>query len=162
MNMKSSQESELRRHQDNLVTIGSGVVTVGVVSMLQLILYFYVNLSEIRNLMPAEENDTYLNFVMAITFGMALIGMLMRAYIGFSARAEGKGRKRGFFYVVLAGLIALLDVCLTVFGLIQLADPTVFALDMFVTVVFFTVSVITIVQMMVSAVYVKRASKQVK
>ena len=166
MNTKTTPQSELRRHEDNLITIGSGVVMVGVVSMLQLLLFFRVNASQIQDffqsLSPAQYSDSLRKFVMAFLFTMVFTGMLIRAYVGLTARAEGMGKKKGYFYIIVAGFIALLDTILVILGFIQLFLSQGFVFDLLVTLALLMVSIVTIAQMIISAIYVKRSSNRVE
>lgn len=99
-------EKELRRNQISLVTFGTGVILLGVWSVLKTVLYVLAG----PPLDLGEETDPTAILVTKIVF-FALLGILiaadilLRLYIGRSARAEGLGRPQKSRYLYLTGFI---------------------------------------------------------
>ncbi len=99
-------EKELRRNQISLVTFGTGVILLGVWSVLKSVLYVLagppLNLGE-------EIDPTVILITKIVSFifiGFLITAdILLRVYIGRAARAEGQGRKQKNRYLYLAGFV---------------------------------------------------------
>ncbi|MBQ3703725.1 MAG: hypothetical protein II885_13375 [Oscillospiraceae bacterium] len=97
---------ELRRRRINLSTLGTGVVAFGVWNVLKTILYIFT--SHV-SFFDAEDAGAYGAVVILIFY--AFLGLLLtldlslRLYIGLSARAEGRGRRKGSGYIIAAAIL---------------------------------------------------------
>ena len=93
-------EVQLRKHQNMLVIIGSGVMSFGMWSAIKMVLYSMMRRSEFRETIAeqgaSEDIQGVLLIIMYLFIGIGLAFILaLRSYIGLSARAEGMGKKRG-------------------------------------------------------------------
>lgn len=99
-------ERLLRRQQDTLVAMGTGVIAFGTWSVARSIVYFVTGVREIQTTFPARLTDSvaiavlYALLVALLTFDLGL-----RFYVGLSARAEGKGKRGGKLYLVITVLL---------------------------------------------------------
>lgn len=97
---------ELRRRRINLSTLGTGVVAFGVWNVLKTILYIFTSPV---SFFDAEDAGAYGAVVILIFY--AFLGLLLtldlslRLYIGLSARAEGRGRRKGSGYIIAAAIL---------------------------------------------------------
>lgn len=97
---------ELRRRRINLSTLGTGVVAFGVWNVLKTILYIFASPV---NFVDVDDAGAYGAVVSLISY--ALLGLLLaldlslRLYIGLSARAEGRGRRKGSGYIIAAAAL---------------------------------------------------------
>ena len=104
-------ETELRRKRIELLTLGAGVIAFGVWTVVKFILYLWVtpfDLSELDidpQMKPVAVALVYAFVVLILAFLQSL-----RLYVGLSARAEGRGTKRGNAYIVLAALMLVFNV----------------------------------------------------
>ena len=102
------EESELRRGQNTLFILGGGVITFGVWSVVKMIMYFALDPAKYFHFddIPQE----YRLLAMAFAYGIiALIVGLdvgLRFYVGLSARAEARGKKKSRAYIIVAALMA--------------------------------------------------------
>ena len=166
--------AQLRKYQNMLIIIGTGVIYFGVWGYVKLAMYFVSNRSNLletfSKTMDVETlTPEILQVFYIITFAMILLmgGIIfaVRLYVGLSARAEGMGRRHGVFYLVVAVLIVLIEGGILVASVVLYfsgnGGETSF-LDMLATAVVELTSVVLTAEMVVSAVKVKRLEKQMK
>lgn len=169
-------ERELRRHQNTLVIIGSGVIMFGLWSVIKTIAFSILNREEVLQMVSGgvalSETDqkVYLLIYYIFMAILLLIDLSFRVYVGRSARREGRGRKRkrdGVAYLVIAALIALFCVIGTVADVMEILDlssATDNILSLLVSVFIDVTSFITMVELIRAAVrsrQIKRALKGV-
>ncbi len=166
--------AQLRKYQNMLVIIGTGVIYFGAWGYVKLAMYFVGNRADLlKNFLETAEQETLtpemLRVFYSITFVMILLmgGIIfaVRLYVGLSARAEGMGRRHGTFYLAIAVLIVLIE------GGIMIASVVIYfsgnsdktsLLDLLATTVVELTSVVLMAEMVVSAVKVRRLEKQMK
>ena len=104
-------EKELRRNQISLVMCGTGVILLGVWSVLKVMLYFLAG-PPIE--LGIEEDPKVVLIAEIVVFG--LLGILMvadvwlRVSIGRAARAEGMGRPQKSRYLYLTLFVAIISI----------------------------------------------------
>lgn len=156
-------ERELRRYQDTLYSIGSGVLIFSVWTVLRTILQFVFERDSIRELIaedastPASETEVFAFLFMVIIILAA--DLSIRIYVGTSARAEGRGNKRGTAYLFCAALMILLhafSIYLTVTG----TDNISIAETIVSIVIEFTASAI-LIDLIRASVRVKQLKKSI-
>ena len=159
---------ELRKTEDKLVIDGLGVIIFAVWHVFRSFLVMWMDGDRIET-ETAEIADLVSQwvFILVLLFFMILI-VTPRLYIGFSAIAEGKGKGKRRGYLVAAGLIAALDICLftalAVFliyqmraeGSVQLSGNGILALVIDAT------SLWILIEMIVSARKVRRLRNRAK
>lgn len=106
-------EVKLRRYRNLLIISGTGVIAFGVWSVVKTILFLtltpdYLRLDDIGDIGEAEMSLVKI-FVFVILGVIMAIELLLRLYIGLSARAEGYGKKKRIVYVVVAAIILVLS-----------------------------------------------------
>ena len=161
MQMQDTEELkvQLRKNQDTLKIVGQGVIAFGIWSIVKTVLSSALSWSSIREQMDAPGvSDAML--VSAFVFVMAVllaIVLLIRLYIGRAGIAEGRGQRRGGGYIVAAFLLAGVDFTLQIFSLaesLRLGGRPL--MDMAITLVVELTSCITLVEMGVSAIRVRK------
>ena len=111
---ESQLQLRLRKNQSDLVAIGLGVIAFGVWSVIKTVLYVAFHTESV---LGSLEGDKYLILTFWILLGGVLaIGLALRLYIGLSAIAEGKGKKRKAGYIVLSLLMSVLSFVLLAGG----------------------------------------------
>ena len=169
-------ERELRRNQDALINIGSGIIAFGVWSVIKAVLYFFLNRSEMEDIVEQAMSDVefspddyeiYRLLVRIIVYffvGIILLAdMGIRLYLGLSARTEGMEGKKGYAYVVVGGLMVLLSIAIVVFEGKSLIDGTVAESargpSEFVGLLIDFTSIVVMLEMILSAIRVKRYTR---
>ena len=103
-------ERTLRKQQSLLVDAGSGVILFGIWGVAKMNLYLGLSpvFLEAMHQMAGEFElgEKFLTSALwpMITVFMA-IGLIIRFYVGLSAVSEGKGKKKGCFYLVVAAAL---------------------------------------------------------
>ena len=111
-------DSKLLRVRDNLILDGKGVIALEIWSIVKLIMLIIEEYNVM--IMPiaektGDDSDVPEWLVLAVTFAMIgailAVSLVIRLYAGRSAVAEGHGKKvRGKnFYLIVTGVLALLD-----------------------------------------------------
>ena len=104
--MENELVIELRRRRITLMSLGSGVISFGVWSILKTLLYIYVGVMKLNVTTVPEEYQqaaTAIAYVMLAFFMM--IGLSLRLFVGLRARAAGSGKRQRPTYIVVAGLL---------------------------------------------------------
>ena len=152
----------LRKNQNTLVVVGIGVIAFGIWSIIKGVLYTAFNL---ESLLGSTTELTLDRWIVELVFwgvlGIILaIDLALRLYVGLSAMSEGRGRKKHYVYIVLAILMALLSMISLVATMYSLAmHKSESVSDALVTIVVELTSGITLFEMAVSAVKVKRLNR---
>lgn len=157
--------AELRKHQDMLIIIGTGVIAFGVWSVIKTVLYYALSRDEMLRILKEQgleqgyEAGVYVLIALALAFILGL-----RIYIGLSARAEGVGKRRGNGYVVLAAIMTLANFggfVLSVAGAFELELTLDNIVDLSVTFVVELTSIATMAELVYSALRVRNLRKQI-
>ena len=132
------EESELRRGQNTLFILGGGVITFGVWSVVKMIMYFALD--------PVVGLDVGLRF-----------------YVGLSARAEARGKKKSRAYIVVAALMAAGNLLIFLGALLLAASVSGAApdniLDTAVSTIVDITAQITLIELVLTARRVQRLRK---
>ncbi len=110
----------LRRNQNYLVIIGTGVMVFGVWSIIKTLMFFVmggqVTIGYFENVsksgLPVQMNYMVLMLLL-------ILDLLVRIYVGMSARAEGFGAQKGNTYVVFSVLLCLFHFAVIVTGILS-------------------------------------------
>lgn len=100
--------AEIRRHQTTLVCSGLAVIAFGLWSIVRAFLVLFFNMASVRaaaaSQMPAEGVELPLDTIITVTciviFVVLFLDLVIRSYVGFSAIAEGNGKKKRIHYIV--------------------------------------------------------------
>ena len=154
-------EAALRRYQDSLVIIGTGVIILGLWSVIKMVLLILTGGQFIpEEYAGPDRKAERIIFIVFIAIFLA-IDLGLRLYIGRSAQAEGHGRRRPFAYAVVAGLLALASVGEILFilsntsSVLEAGDPV----DLAVSILIEATNAVTLVELVISAVRVRQLSR---
>lgn len=150
---KQHMEIQLRRNQNSLGIIGTGVVAFGVWSVIKMTMYFLLSPEELRATL--NMNRLSKNMMIAVYIALAMIlviELVLRLYVGFSARAEGRDREKGNGYIIVAGLLVMLNIlCFAGNSMtVYLASDSI--ADMVVSMAIELTSMITLVDLIIAAI----------
>ena len=153
-------QETLRRNQDTLFIIGTGVIAFGFWSVIKTCLYSAFQTEEALGGAPdpSVQAASYIGTALFLA-----VDLCIRLYIGLSARAMGRDKKQGSAFIVLAALLAAFSAAIFVVivlvlktGLVRLEDMGV---DLLISLVVEFTSVATLLDLVFSAVRVKRLKK---
>ena len=107
-------EKKLRKRENLLVDAGKGVILFAVWSVAKVNLYLGMSSFILEELHKAAleygVSEKVLLLLMGSLLAVILLWMLgSRLYIGLNAIAEGKGKKKGWAYLVLTAILLLTD-----------------------------------------------------
>ena len=112
--MQTTLQEKLRRQQNTLYISGTVVITFAVWSILRNVLYVLLMGVPLLDAIGAtgleDTQDFSLKIYIAVYVGSILFELLLHCYIGFSARKEGRGARKGYGYIVVAMLFVLVVV----------------------------------------------------
>lgn len=107
----------LRRNQNYLVIIGTGVIVFGLWSVIKTLMLLVLGTQGVSGYFDSVSSSG-MPMEMSYLLLMLLLSadLLVRLYVGVSARAEGFGAKKGNVYVVFAVLLCLFHLAVIVMG----------------------------------------------
>ena len=160
----------LRRDENTLSVVGSGLIVFGIWSVVKALLHGTASYSKMLEEVRLEGTDLSelglgdLSWVVAgaavaIVLIVLFLDLAIRVYVGMSARAECKGEKQGRKYLVLSVLLLILSgvyICSFVMVLFSGSDQV---MDADAAILVELTSFVTLLQMIISAVRVRRARR---
>ena len=152
-------EAKIRRLENTLVTIGTGVVILSLWTLFKTILYVIVYWGKIKDLTSTlQPMETALVFGMV--FAAVLIEFVLHSFIGLSARKEGEGKKIRPIYLIITEIILLLYAALILIELLPLFRAEYFSLISVVSIVIDVTSFAFLIDMISSSVRLRKLKKQ--
>lgn len=141
----------------NLRTLGAGVILLGAWTYIKFALTY---------LMYDSQKDDYgvppafVPWIIAFVLVFAGIDFLLRLYIGLSARAEGKGKRKRVFYLIVTGFLLSLEIAAALVDIyfIFFAYDTLFTL--IITFIIDLTSMILLLELMINAVGIRRLRRR--
>ena len=114
------KKTELRRSRSTLRILGSGVIALSIWSVIRpFLLSKVISLEEITTGLTAGQKAFVYILTGLIALVIILLGISLELYVGFSARSEGLGKKKGRGYVIVAVLLSAAGFFGTAVGLLQ-------------------------------------------
>ena len=104
--MENELVIELRRRRITLMSLGTGVISFGVWSILKTLLYMYVGAFNLDVTTVSEEyRQAATNLAYIILAIFMMIDLSLRLFVGLRARAAGSGKRQRPTYIVVACLL---------------------------------------------------------
>jgi hypothetical protein len=114
-------ERERVRAQSTLRTLGDGMIIFNLWNLLKpFLLSFFgqgetVEAADLPDFSALPELSEEMVFVLLMTaLAYFVLNFVLRLYIGLSARAEGKGKRKGWLYLIVCVIIFAVDVILLI------------------------------------------------
>ena len=143
--------AQIRRLENTLTTIGTGIVAMAIWQTIKIIL-------QLTLLNQMEKNEeTTIGVIIAISITVIL--GLIECYIGFSTRSEGKGKKKSGVYLVWTGLYLAAFFAVLVYEIYLIFADYDFTISTIVIVIIDISAFVLNLEMMVSAIKVRRLRK---
>ena len=158
-------EKELRHSRSVLHILGTGVIAFTLWGFVKTIMILLLVPMDTTAAEPASEvtAGAVVFLVLLLLFFLLLLGS--RLYIGMSARAEGKGERRGSAYVMIAFLFSLIQILLFILTLVYSFKTGFSERTVSETAAGFIVeisSMVTMEELVFTAMKVKRLTKQMR
>ena len=157
-----SEQAKKRRLQHTLSIAGIGVFAFCVWSLAKITIFLYlVDEATLQQTISGLLGIKDLQITTALYISLVVIvivDVVVRGYVGLSARAEGHGKKKGSFYLVVAVLAAIANIC----SLVAIAFSTTLVLsplNMVVSIIVEATAVAALVLVVRSAVALRRMDK---
>ena len=145
-------EVKTRRLENNVITLGTGIIAFSIWALLKYAMTFFSDLSYADE-MSAGARVIFFASVISLT------DVLFHFYIGVSARSEGKGKKKTPLYLVLTAFIIMVYLVAIVFEIyFLLQEKNLFSI--FVTTLVDVTSTVIFIEMFVYAVQLRRIRRQ--
>lgn len=118
--MNSTLQVRKRRLQDTLIIAGDGVIAFSAWALVKSALFLMLADEGRMNQLFGSIDEELKVYVFVIVGIMVCIDLAVRVFVGMSARAEARGKKKGVFYLVvavLAGLVNAYSAVVTTLGM---------------------------------------------
>ena len=149
------KERKMRRYRNLLTVSGLGVIIFGLWSVLKTILLLFMK----EGILSEIPDDTFVRVMFFLILGgILLVDVLIRLYVGLSARAEGFGKKKGYGYVVIAILMALASLTSLVLIFFDSNEQSIW--ELIVSVIVEATSLVVTIELLVAAFTVKKLKKE--
>ena len=149
------KEVKLRRYENLLTVSGLGVIVFGLWSVIKTLLVLFMQEDTLAD-MP---DSTLIRVIFFTIIGLVLlVDLLLRLFVGLSARAEGFGKKKGVVYIVFAILLAI--VSLISVGMIFFDMDEESIVEIIVSVIVEGTSLIVVIELLIAAFNVKKLKKE--
>ena len=125
----------LRRYRDTLATSGIAIIVFGIWDIAKSVLTAVYGstlsaenedvIGEIETSFASMGDDVEIIIVLFALVAMLVmvLGLALRLYVGLSARAEARGKRKSWAYVIIAGIMGTMGVVFTVAGLTLSKSP---------------------------------------
>lgn len=147
---------KIRRLEDNLITLGAGVIAFGMWSFIKNLLT-NLTMGESFSGTIGSQNQIALNL---IGFGIIIISFLIHLWIGLSARAEGRGKRKRIFYLIAVGFIILCSILLILTEILLMILFAEINLSIAVTIIVDITKTVFMIELLYSSVTLRKVKKQ--
>ena len=156
--MDITKEAKKRRLQDTLIIAGYGVIAFSVWSLAKTGLFlFLADDDAIRQYFSVD--DTYPLMMLFITTAIIIcIDVAVRAFVGLSARSEGRGKKKNPLYLIIAIFCGLLN-AISAIGIALGIGATTSIMDSVISVIIETTSLTALVLVVYCSISLRRLNK---
>lgn len=145
----------IRKTEDTLITVGSGVMLFGAWTFLKFLLGYFVFGAQIDESQPLPVKVIFI----IIVWTVSMIDGGVRVYIGYAARCEGMRRKR-LPYLILTGILLAFYLLALVLEAILLFTVPQEVLYMLMVLLIDVTSMLFLWQLLINSVRIRRFRKQ--
>lgn len=124
------EQIEIRKSQNTLIVVGSGIVLFSIWSAVKMVGMLFLLRKEtvdalLEKVGPVEglsDNAIFLIFFVMTVLVMGLI-LGIRVFVGLSAVAEGRGKRRGLLYILIAAVMIIGNIWFFCVGFFTMEAP---------------------------------------
>lgn len=147
---------KIRRLENNLVTLGAGIIAFGLWSVIKF---------SLTNLMMGKEFTDTLDNEYRLAFnliGIAFIigSFLIYLWIGLSARAEGKGKRKKIFYLIAVVIIIIYSILMILYECFLMIISEEGILSFVVAMIVDGTRTVFLIELLYSSITLRRLKKQ--
>ena len=149
-----------RKDQDILIYTGLGAIAFGGWAMIKNVLMLIMHYEKTLRSFGIDPTDTVTVYVTAgLVFFALVYALCFRIYIGRSAIREGRNKKQGAAYIPAAFLLILFGIISMFMDLYYYEEYFDDFMDGFSTILLDLTSLITLIELVISAICVRRVKK---
>jgi len=153
--MNSIDEIKLRKYESILRISGTGVVVFGLWSFVKTIIYVLFQFSYFETVLGIDFNDVDKTAFVVMLVIIMIMDILFRLYIRKQAKKEAEGYNKGYLYIVFAVIMVFLSINSVISYIYDSQD----ILEKMAAIITDITSIIITVELIVSALYVRRHRK---
>ena len=146
---------KIRKLESNLTTIGTGVIAFGFWGFLKFILsYLFLGAQSV-----GIDGDEYITVVAIFVWAVAILIPLVYLWIGMSARAEGRGKRKSALYLFMVGwiiFVSTIAILLELYSLSKLKDW----FEIIVTLIIDLTRYVFLIELMVYSISLRKLRKE--
>lgn len=165
-----TKESELRKHQHTLVSVGTGLMFFGLWSVVKTVIYYLLNdplkdtVDQFEEIGGPEIRAIVFAAGLALTLAIVLTDLFLRWVVGRTVRDYGMGKrdKIGIRFYIALSIIILLDISEVVLGIYSYMQEEVDLIDNTVTLLVDMTSVITLLELIVSIFLIYKIRRELE
>lgn len=102
-----TEQAEIRRLQSTLAIAGGAVIVFCVWSFAKIALFLTFLDEDALQWLLGINDSSLITVICVAAVILVIIDFILRVFVGLSARAEGHGKKKGRFYLIVAFLAAI-------------------------------------------------------
>lgn len=145
-------EQKRRKYQNILGISGLATIVFGIWSIVKSILLTALNSFQGSGDTVEIDKSVLLPFF-GIVLLYVLIDLLLRFYVGVSARRESKGKKKSILYLIIAGILGIITFANIIYTFLQISS--IEAVDIFVSVIIEMISLFALVETIIYGIRLK-------
>ncbi|MBQ6412094.1 MAG: hypothetical protein IJI19_01255 [Ruminococcus sp.] len=146
---------KIRRLESNLTTIGTGIIAFGFWGFLKFILsYLFLGAQSV-----GIDGDEYITVIAIFVWAVAILIPLVYLWIGMSARAEGRGKRKSALYLFMVGwiiFVSTIAILMELYSLSKLKDW----FEIIVTLIIDLTRYVFLIELMVYSVTLRKLRKE--
>ena len=146
---------KIRRLESNLTTIGTGIIAFGFWGFLKFILsYLFLGAQSV-----GIDGDEYITVIAVFVWAVAILIPLVYLWIGMSARAEGRGKRKSALYLFMVGwiiFVSTIAILLELYSLSKLKDW----FEIIVTLIIDLTRYVFLIELMVYSITLRKLRKE--
>ena len=146
---------KIRRLESNLTTIGTGILAFGFWGFLKFILsYLFLGAQSV-----GIDGDEYITVIAIFVWAVAILIPLVYLWIGMSARAEGRGKRKSALYLFMVGwiiFVSTIAILMELYSLSKLKDW----FEIIVTLIIDLTRYVFLIELMVYSISLRKLRKE--
>ncbi|MBO4913762.1 MAG: hypothetical protein J5449_01020 [Oscillospiraceae bacterium] len=162
---RHDMQRELRRNENTLVVAGLGIAAFGVWSIVKMVLMMTLQadkvLAELDVFGESVTREQAILIVSVIAVAIVLVDMLLRLYVGLSARKDGLGGKKKSTYIVVLCIMIVVTLFADWYSAANLSELSEdSALDTLASLAVELTSTVVMIELAVAAIKVRKLRKK--
>lgn len=143
-------DSIIRKTEINLSTVGNGVILFGIWTLVKFLL---------TAVFTAENSDEKAALFSLSAWILTIAEFALRCYIGFSARAEGKGKQKRVVYLVFTAFLIFIYLPIIILEIFMLFILPDYIFNLIITLIIDVTSVTFLFELMINSIRLRKLRK---